>query len=1031
MPQRRPPATELLPARTEQGRRRGDPALGEMSPDQTAAEPAELTAIVDLLRSDTRRDFAEYKPGTLQRRAERRMAMAGLGPSEMGRYLNLLRESGAELDLLAKDLLLVLDGDAPAAVLINQSNECVFSLGPTDRYLRLAPGHPTHDVFATVRSGLRAKLRAAVERARRDRARIAVDCRAEQVTIEAQPVLDDGEALMLVCFVPLPRAPTAASHATSRSGPRVAELERELETMRTDLQVAIRDLDLSAEEQKAGNEEALSINEEFQSTNEELLASKEELQSLNEELTALNSHLQETLERQRTTADDLQNVLYSTNVATLFLDRGLRIRFFTPATRSLFTILPGDVGRPLADLHSLTADGALASDAKAVLATLAPAEREIEAAGGNWFRRRILPYLAHGGRVEGVVITFHDITSRKHAAGALEMAKGEADLANAAKSRFLAAASHDLRQPLQTLSLLQGLLAKTAQGDKAQSLIARQDDTLGSMTAMLDALLDINQIEAGVVKAELRRFSIGELLVRKRSEFAYAATAKGIQLRVVDCAQEVYSDPRLLRQMIRNLLSNALKYTQAGKILLGCRRRGPMLSIEVWDTGIGMPAGELQAIFEEYHQLGNDARERSRGLGLGLSIVQRLGLLLGHQIRVQSREGHGSMFAIEIPFAARLAPSQTPAPVTPVRAATVAEHPRSTILIIEDDPDLCDLLGLLLESEGYQVLAARDGPSALKLVQDGSAPHLVLADFNLPGGLNGLQTVSRIRQTTAPALPAIILTGDISTQTRRTVMAERCTQLNKPAKREDLIRTVAALLVAKPEHPPRIAEPPEAAEREALTADRTSSVFVIDDDAGIRAAIRSVLEEDGRAVEAFADGEAFLAAHPQDGPGCLLIDAYLPGMKGLDLLRHLQNAGSRMPAIMITGRSDVAMAVQAMKAGASDFIEKPVGRDDLLASIDRALGQARDKGKQVVWREDAARKFGSLTPRQHQIMIRVVAGQPSKNIAADLAISQRTVENHRASIMRKTGATSLPALARLALAATWDAKADVPDATGR
>ncbi len=437
-----------------------------------------------------------------------------------------VRPPSRQLALADLGRRLVLDGYAPAAVLINQANESLFSLGPTDRYLRLATGHPTHDLLATVRSSLRAKLRSAIDHARRDGARFAVECRAEQVTIEVQPVLDEGEALLLVCFVAAPRVETAAGGAP-RNAPRVAELERELETSRADLQVAIRDLELSAEEQKAVNEEALSVNEEFQSTNEELLASKEELQSLNEELTALNSQLQETLERQRTTADDLQNVLYSTNVATLFLDRELRIRFFTPATRSLFAILPGDVGRPLTDLRALAADEGLVSDAQAVLATQAPAEREIAGAAGQWFRRRILPYLAHGGHVEGVVITFNDITNRKRAAAALEEAKQEADIANTAKSRFLAAASHDLRQPLQTLSLLQGLLAGMVEGDKAKHLVTRQDDTLGAMAAMLDALLDINQIEAGFIQADVRSFSIGDLLVHKREEFGYPATAKG------------------------------------------------------------------------------------------------------------------------------------------------------------------------------------------------------------------------------------------------------------------------------------------------------------------------------------------------------------------------------------------------------------------------------------------------------------------------------------------------------------------------
>ena len=194
----------------------------------------------------------------------------------------------------------------------------------------------------------------------------------------------------------------------------------------------------------------------------------------------------------------------------------------------------------------------------------------------------------------------------------------QAELATIAKSRFLAAASHDLRQPLQTLALLQGLLAKTVEGERAQKLVTRLDDTLGAMSGMLNTLLDINQIEAGTVHAEKVAFPINGLLDRLRDEFAYHAQAKRISLRVVPCGLSINSDPRLLEQMIRNLLSNALKYTRQGKVLIGCRRHGAMLSIEVWDTGIGIPADEIEAIFEEYHQLDNPARERSRGLGLGL-----------------------------------------------------------------------------------------------------------------------------------------------------------------------------------------------------------------------------------------------------------------------------------------------------------------------------------------------------------------------------------------------------------------------------
>ena len=194
-------------------------------------------------------------------------------------------------------------------------------------------------------------------------------------------------------------------------------------------------------------------------------------------------------------------------------------------------------------------------------------------------------------------------------------------------------------------------------------------------------------------------------------------------------------------------------------------------------------------------------------------------------------------------------------------------------------------------------------------------------------------------------------------------------------------------------------------------------IFVVDDDDGIRGAIRAVLEDDGRVVEDYDTCEAFLAAFRPGREACLVIDAYLPGMNGLTLLRRLYEVGHRLPAIMITGNSDVPIAVQAMKAGASDFIEKPVGRGELLTCVERALAQSHDSTKLLAWRESAADHVSRLTPRQRQIMDRVLSGEPSKNIAADLGISQRTVENHRASIMKKTGSKSLPALARLALAA--------------
>ena len=182
-----------------------------------------------------------------------------------------------------------------------------------------------------------------------------------------------------------------------------------------------------------------------------------------------------------------------------------------------------------------------------------------------------------------------------------------------------------------------------------------------------------------------------------------------------------------------------------------------------------------------------------------------------------------------------------------------------------------------------------------------------------------------------------------------------------------------------------------------------------------------MLEDDGRAVESYASSEAFLESFHPDNSACLLIDAYLPGMSGLELLERLHDDGHNLPAIMITGNADVPMAVQAMKAGALDFIEKPIGRPELVESIERALELSQNSSKLLKLRESASARLAGLTIRQREVMDRVLAGQPSKNIAADLSISQRTVENHRASIMKRTGSKSLPALARLALLASGGA----------
>lgn len=901
----------------------------------------------------------------------------------------------------------VLDSFAPASLLINAKRQCIYSIGPVSRYLRVASGPPTIDLLALAPDDLRGTLRYALSRANRDRPLVKtslcqtnVDGTAVAFSITIRFLESEGEALHLVSFIDEPTVP--AGHAVRPSEDSTAQmraLERALENAHADLLKAIQSRDALVLEQRAINDEALSVNEEFQSTNEELLTSKEELQSLNEELIALNSQLQETLDRQRIASDDLQNILYSTNVATLFLDLKLQIRFFTPATKTFFSVIPGDIGRPLADLQSLADDGDLLADARIVLRDSTTIAREISGSNDAWFQRRIFPYRTHDDRVEGVVITFVDITERRRTAAALDQARRAAEQSNRGKSRFLAVASHDLRQPLQSLALIQDMLRRGVDDPKAQELIGRFGLLLDAMSGMLNSLLDINQIESGVLEVSTAAFPAADLFDRLRAEFQPLAKAQTLELRVIPSSAILFSDPRLIEVMLRNLLANAVKYTpDKGRILLGCRPQGTMVRIEVWDTGIGIAADQLHPIFDEFHQVDNPAGERERGFGLGLTIVRELGQLLGHDVAVQSRPGRGSVFAVIVPRG-----SLDVGPVS-VPAAPVSPSTGCTIALVEDDPDVRETLEALLTDAGHTVISAGDGAAALALASEGAIlPDLVLTDYNLPGAMNGIATLTALRAQLKHHVPGIILTGDISKDTLAGIELADCLLLSKPASAAMLHDAISKLA---PEG--RTSRRPDAVQLDRL-------ICVGEDNPDIRNAMHSVLEHEDWPVISYPSAEAFLAADADGGDQCLIIDTALPGMGGIALIEHLRAKGDAVPAILITGMGDIAMAVQAMRSGASDFIERPVSRRELIDSIERAVVSAPVGHDRNAAGDAIIARMGTLTARQKDVLDLVMAGEPSKNIAADLGISQRTVESHRAQIMHRLGVRTIPDLVRAVL----------------
>ena len=390
--------------------------------------------------------------------------------------------------------------------------------------------------------------------------------------------------------------------------------------------------------------------------------------------------------------------------------------------------------------------------------------------------------LAQG--VEGSIWACIDISDRKRLKARLLSAKADAEAANHAKSRFLAAASHDLRQPLAAMSLYVGILKRQA-APANSDLVARIEDCSNSLSELLTDLLDVSKFDAGVVTPKLSEFAIDDLLGALFTVHQVAAQEKELHLRWRHAGLTVRCDQQLLSRILGNLISNAIRFTHQGGVLIACRRHQGRWWVEVWDTGIGIAADQTGLIFEEFRQLGDDAR--NRGSGLGLAIAAKAAALLGLEIRLRSRPGRGSMFAVALPLAVvstpTIAPSAQPL-FKPVRIA-----------LVEDHPDVLRALQLALESAGHTVVAATNSQSLMNLL--GSlAPDIVISDFRLGDGLTGFGVIAQARVNFGEALPALLITGDTDPDVIRRMSEQGITVLFKPMQIDALLTAIGAATAA-------------------------------------------------------------------------------------------------------------------------------------------------------------------------------------------------------------------------------------------
>ncbi|WP_230167256.1 hybrid sensor histidine kinase/response regulator NahK/ErcS' [Pseudomonas mediterranea] len=391
-----------------------------------------------------------------------------------------------------------------------------------------------------------------------------------------------------------------------------------------------------------------------------------------------------------------------------------------------------------------------------------------------------------------------EIDERSRVELRLREAKREAEQANLSKTKFLAAVSHDLLQPLNAARLFTSALLERREPVANAHLVRNVSNSLQDVENLLGTLVDISKLDAGVIKADIAPFALSELLGNLAAEYAQVARSEGLALRFVPCSVLVRSDMQLLARILRNLLSNAIRYTPSGRVVLGCRRQGQRVSIQVWDSGIGIAEDRLEEIFQEFKRGDVQRPDQDRGLGLGLAIVEKIAGILGHRVQVRSWPGKGSMFAIDVPLSAT---APKPVPCVDMSEPMLERLRGARIWVLDNDAAICAGMRTLLEGWGCRVVTALSEQDLARQVDtDHAEVDLLIADYHLDNDQNGVDAVARINARRRSAIPAMLITANYSNELKQQIRERGHTLMHKPVRPMKLKIAMSHLLARSDNH---------------------------------------------------------------------------------------------------------------------------------------------------------------------------------------------------------------------------------------